>query len=169
MTSDEQKYFDEKKVRDLALTELFRWGLTSGRLDQSALDEIATNMARRYVALAKESGIDPGVSGDRPVLDNAVNISTNVFATLGVSELAAAEVSGDTMRLIIDEHSCYLSRDALGDFEGSFPMVCLYPKFLETVLLELLPEGQPLELVADETGYITKSKGSCCIIFRTVK
>lgn len=169
MDTEEARYFYEKKIRDLALTEVLRWGLTSGRLDQSALDEIAVNMAQRYIGLARESGIDAGVSGERPVLDNAVNISTSVFATLGVSELAAAEVSGDTMRLIIDEHSCYLSRDALGDFEGDFPMVCLYPKFLETVLSELLPEGQALELVADGTGYVTKSKGSCCITFRTVK
>jgi hypothetical protein len=169
MISDEQKYFDEKKVRDLALTELFRWGLTSGRLDQNALDEIAVNMAQRYVGLARESGIDAGVSGEQPVLDNAVNISTNVFATLGVSELAAAEVSGDTMRLIIDEHSCYLSRDALGDFEGSFPMVCLYPKFLETVLLDLLPDGQKVELLAEGAAYISKSEGCCCVIFRAIK
>ncbi|MCP4230314.1 MAG: hypothetical protein GY771_09225, partial [bacterium] len=120
MASDELKYFNEKKVRDLALTELFRWGLTSGRLDQSGLDEIAGNMAQRYVALAKESGIDAGVSGEAPVLDNGVDIVTTVFRDLGVSELAAVKVLDDTMRLIIDEHSCYLSRDALGDFESSF-------------------------------------------------
>ncbi len=169
MTSDDSKYFDEKKVRDLALTEFFRWGFTTGRLDQNALDGIAENMAKRYVDSIKESGEDTGVSSEASVLDNGVNIVTTVFRDLGVSELAAVKVSDDTMRLMIDEHSCYLSRDALGDFEKTYPLICLYPKFLETVLSEFLPEGQTMELLTEGAGHITKSEGNCCIIFRGAK
>ena len=165
MDSEETRYFFEKKIRDLALTEVLRWGFAAGKLNQEALDGIAGNMAGRYIDLTKSAGEVIGVDETASVSDNCIDIVTAVFSTLGVSDLAAVKSDAGAVSVIIDEESCYLSRDALGDFERAYPQVCLYPKFLAALLEEYLPETHKGKVSVPERDWVEKESGTCNILF----
>ncbi len=165
MDSEETRSFYEKRVRDLALTEVLRWGFTTGNLNQEALDGIAENMARRYIELTVDAGEIIEVDEFGSATDNCVHIVTTVFSRLGVSDIAAVKVVDNSVHAIIDEESCYLNRDALRDLERAFPQVCLYPKFLEVILTEFLPECHKGKIVTGGEGYVKKEAGVCNVIF----
>ena len=126
---------------------------------------IAENMARRYIELTISAGEVIEIDEFGSVTDNCINIVITVLSRLGVSDLAAVKAVGDSVHVIIDEESCYLSRDALGDLEQAFPQVCLYPKFLEAVLAEFLPECHKGKIAAGGTGSVDKDAGACNIVF----